>query len=100
MAESRPASDGDLVATIAAQIDDASAEEAAAIAGAISAHLLDRERAAMAAAAAANQDDGEAWAGKRWSIAGRLARNRRPADRIPRDAPGNAWALADRRDRY
>ncbi|MUV51220.1 acc operon protein, partial [Haloarcula sp. CBA1122] len=57
-ADTDSAVDAELVAEIAAQLDDASTDEAAAIAVAIGAHLTDRQRAAAAAAAAAAADDG------------------------------------------
>ncbi|MFC7046450.1 acc operon protein [Halobacteriaceae archaeon GCM10025711] len=72
--------------------DDASDEEAAAIAAAISAHL-----SALAAAA-----DGEAaatWDGERWSFTGRIDTLQRRSVRVTRDAPTNAWAAAGRTDR-
>ena len=52
---------------------DATAEEAAAIAAAVGTHLRDR-KVATATAAAASDDGGEreSWTGRRWQFAGRL----------------------------
>jgi hypothetical protein len=76
--------------------DDATDEEAAAIAAAIGAHLRDRE----AAAAAAADDDEETWDGERWSFAGRLRGLQGRAGRVPNGAPTDAWAASGRTDRF
>ncbi|USZ69682.1 acc operon protein [Halorussus salilacus] len=76
--------------------DDATDEEAAAIAAAIGAHL----RAQEAAAAAAESDDEETWDGERWSFAGRLRGLSGRAGRVPTGAPTDAWAAAGRADRF
>jgi hypothetical protein len=76
--------------------DDATDEEAAAIAAAIGAHL----RAQEAAAAAAAADDEETWQGKRWSFAGRLRGLQGRAGRVPKSAPTDAWAASGRTDRF
>ncbi len=77
--------------------DDASDDEAAAIAVAVAAHLRDRE-AAAAATAAANADDG--WDGKRWAFAGRLESVYGRSGRVPERTPTNPWAAAGRSDRF
>ncbi len=76
--------------------DDATDEEAAAIAAAIGAHL----RAQEAAAAAAESDREESWGGKRWSFAGRLRGLQGRAGRVPADAPTDAWTASGRTDRF
>jgi len=76
--------------------DDATDEEAAAIAAAIGAHL----RAQEAAAAAAESDDEESWDGKRWSFAGRLRGLGGRAGCVPASAPTDAWTSSGRSDRF
>ncbi|MFC4448183.1 acc operon protein [Halorussus aquaticus] len=76
--------------------DDATDEEAAAIAAAIGAHL----RAQAAAAAAAESDDGETWRDRRWSFAGRLRGLQGRAGRVPESAPTDAWTASGRTDRF
>ena len=100
MADATSRTDGSLVAAIVEEVDDASTDEAAAIASAITTHLSDRERAAAAAAAAAARDSGPNWTGRKWAFAGRLSRNGRSARRIPEDAPASEWAAAGRSDRF
>jgi len=92
-----PAVDGDLLAAIAAEVEDADEAEAAAIAVAIGAHVRDRELAA--AAAASEDDEGEDWDGRRWAFSGRVARSQNRHVRIPHGAPGDAWRVAGRADR-
>jgi hypothetical protein len=84
--------DGDVDLDVPA---DASPEEAAAIAAAIGAYLRDREVAAAAAAA----DAEESWAGRRWAFAGRLSGVGLPARRVTDGTPTDAWAAAGRADR-
>jgi len=91
-----PASDGPLAGVDVTIPDDATDEEAAAIAAAIGAHL----RAQEAAAAAAAADDEETWQGKRWSFAGRLRGLQGRAGRVPKGAPTDAWASSGRTDRF
>ncbi|USZ77676.1 acc operon protein [Halorussus vallis] len=76
--------------------EDATDEEAAAIAAAIGAHL----RAQEAAAAAAAEAEAETWDDKRWGFAGRLRGLQGRAARVPRGAPTDAWAASGRTDRY
>nr|WP_137287409.1 acc operon protein [Halorussus salinisoli] len=76
--------------------DDATDEEAAAIAAAVGAHLRSQE----AAAAAAERDAEESWQGKRWSFAGRLRGLQGRAGRVPTSAPTDAWAASGRTDRF
>jgi hypothetical protein len=87
-----PEFDGDLTIP-----DDATDEEAAAIAAAIGSHL--RAQAA-AAAAAAEDDEAESWQGKRWAFAGRLRGLQSRAGRVPKSAPTDAWAASGRTDRF
>jgi len=75
--------------------DDATDEEAAAIAAAIGAHL----RAQEAAAAAADEAE-PSWDGDRWSFAGRLRGLQGRAGRVPRSAPTDAWTASGRSDRF
>lgn len=77
--------------------DDASPEEAAAIAVAVGAHLRDLE---IAAAASAADEDEETWEGKRWSFAGRMRAQQRRHARVPTSAPTNPWSAAGRTDRF
>ena len=79
--------------------DDATADEAAAIVAAITAHLNDRERAAVIALATAAEksEDDETRDGDRWAFAGRIdslsgRRLQRVSDRLPRDD----WSAAGR----
>jgi uncharacterized RmlC-like cupin family protein len=77
--------------------DDASEEEAAAIAAAIGAHLHDRHRAAAAAA----ESTAETWAGKRWAFAGRIqALQEGRTVTVPDGAPTDDWTVAGRTDRF
>ena len=76
--------------------DDATDEEAAAIAAAIGAHI----RAQEIAATAAESEDEETWDGKRWSFAGRLRGLQGRAARVPKSAPPDAWAASGRTDRF
>lgn len=76
--------------------ENATDEEAAAIAAAIGAHL----RAQEAAAAAAAEDEEATWDGERWSFAGRLRGLQGRAGRVPKSAPRDAWAASGRTDRF
>ena len=74
--------------------DHAAADEAAAIAAAISAHLERLER------------DGESggfeeagWRGRRWGFAGRMAAVFDCPARVPEGAPEDPWTASGRRDR-
>jgi len=78
--------------------DDADDAEAAAIAAAVAAHLRDGELAAAAAAADGDADDG--WAGERWAFAGRVDRLTGRSVRVPESAPTDPWAAAGRADRF
>lgn len=75
--------------------EDATDEEAAAIAAAIGAHLRDRE-----AAAATKQDDTPGWDDDRWTFAGRIEALQGRSVRVPESAPRDAWTAAGRVDRY
>ncbi|AHG04344.1 acc operon protein [Halobacterium sp. DL1] len=74
--------------------DDASDEEAAAIAAAVSAHLAALE------AAAAEGEEGPTWTGRKWSFAGRIEALDGGPVRVPDGAPTDAWSAAGRRDRF
>ncbi|WP_435174841.1 hypothetical protein [Halorussus sp. AFM4] len=76
--------------------DDATAEEAAAIAAAIGAHLRARE----AAAAAAEDGEEESWRDRRWAFAGRLRGLQGRAGRVPTAAPTDPWTASGRTDRF
>jgi hypothetical protein len=76
--------------------EDASDEEAAAIAAAVSAHLARLE----AEAAAAAEDAEETWDGDKWAFAGRIASLDGHGCRVPDSAPRDAWTAAGRRDRF
>ena len=86
----------DLEAAIAASLEAADADEAAAVAAAIGAHLRDRER--LAAAAAADDED-PGWTGRKWQFADRLARGDGSTVRVPDGTPTDPWAAAGRVDR-
>jgi hypothetical protein len=76
--------------------DDASDEEAAAIAAAVSTHL----RAQAAARAAAEEGEDEGWTGRRWAFAGRVdGLQGRRSVRVLERAPTDAWAAAGRVER-
>jgi hypothetical protein len=96
MTEDRTGTDAALLAAIAAELENADADEAAAIAVALGAHLSDRERAA---AAAATDDATPDWEGRRWAYAGRLGRKHGRHVRVPESAPADPWAAASRADR-
>ena len=76
--------------------DDATDEEAAAIAAAIGAHLHDHALAVAAAAAASE----ETWDGKRWAFGGRIRTQQQRRVRTPRNAPSDPWTAAGRTDRF
>ena len=76
---------------------DATAEEAAAIAAAVGANLRDRDVAAAAAqAAAAEESERDSWAGRRWQFAGRLAGLGKRGGRVLRGAPTDEWTAVGR----
>ncbi|MBV0901042.1 acc operon protein [Halomicroarcula salina] len=89
-----------MAAAVVEQLPDASADEAAAIAVAVGAHLTDRQRAAAAAAAAAAASDGESWTGREWAFSGRVEGTQKRSVRIRSDAPTNPWSAAGRTDRF
>ena len=100
MSRDRSVTDGGVDDSTAGAFDltipeDATDEEAAAIAAAIGAHVRDLELAAALAAAGE-----ETWDGKRWSYAGRIQSQQRRTIRVPRDAPTNPWTAAGRTDRF
>jgi len=89
--------DADRREAVAASLETADAEEAAAVAVAIGAHLRDQE---LAAAAIAAEDDGDAgWTGRKWQFAERLGRAAGRSVRVADDAPGDPWTAAGRVDR-
>ena len=81
---------------VAALPSSATADEAAAVAAAIGAHLRDRE----AAAAAAAGEDEATWSDRRWSFAGRTRSLQGRAARVPENAPTDAWTASGRTDRF
>ena len=79
--------------------EGATAEEAAAIAAAVGAHLRD-QRAVAAAAGAAAAGEEETWDGRRWAFAGRLEGIGDDPARVPRGTPTDAWTAAGRAERF
>jgi len=82
---------------IAASLPAAEADEAAAVAVAIGAHLRDQEVTAAALAAETGAEDG--WTGRKWQYADRLGRAAGRSVRVATDAPTDPWTAADRVDR-
>jgi hypothetical protein len=76
--------------------DDASDDEAAAIAAVLSAHLRDQEVAAAAAAS----DTEETWQDRKWAFAGRVDALQSRTTRVPDGTPTNAWVAASRTERF
>ncbi|WP_254425886.1 hypothetical protein [Haloprofundus sp. MHR1] len=76
---------------------DADADEAAAIAAVVGAHLRDQQAAAAAAAASESE---ETWDGSRWRFAGRVDALQGRTVRVPDGAPTDAWTAAGRTDRF
>lgn len=74
------------------RVEEASNEEAAAIATAIDAHLRTE--------AYTTEEPGDFWAGKRWGFRGRVSQLQDRTIRVPMHAPPNAWTAAGRTDRY
>ena len=93
-----PPVEAELVDVIAEQLDDATTDEAAAVAVAIGAHLTDRQRAAAAAAAAAAGEEA-GWDGKQWSFSARVDETQKRHVRVRSDAPTDPWSAAGRTDR-
>jgi acetyl-CoA/propionyl-CoA carboxylase, PccX subunit len=71
---------------------DATDEEAAAIAAAISAHLRTQEAAA--------EDEEPDWEGDRWQFAGKISQLQNRDVRVPHDAPTDPWTAAGRTTRF
>jgi hypothetical protein len=78
--------------------DDATDDEAAAIAAAVGAHL--RDRAVAAAENEGGDEDGREWTDRRWAFAGRLDALAGRAARVPEGAPADDWTAAGRSGRY
>jgi hypothetical protein len=74
--------------------DDASEDEAVAIAAVVNAHL-----AALEAAADTEESAEEPWNPRRWSFAGRVSVLQRRETRVPMSAPEDAWTAAGRTTR-
>ena len=74
--------------------DDATTEEAAAIAAVIGAHLHDLARLAAA------QSEETSWDGSRWQFAGRIHAQQQRTVRVPMDAPTDPWTAAGRTNRF
>ena len=73
--------------------DDADADEAAAIAAAVGAHLTDLELAARSS-------EGEpTWRGHKWAFAGRTESVTGRSVKVPDSTPTDAWTAAGRADR-
>ena len=75
--------------------DGATADETAAIAAAIGAHVRDRRVATLAASERATEGD-EGWDGDRWQFAGRVEGLTGHIRRAPRGAPTDGWTAAGR----
>ncbi|SEW28980.1 hypothetical protein SAMN04487945_2788 [Halobacterium jilantaiense] len=75
--------------------EDATDEEAAAIAAAVQSHV-----SALAAAAEAAEDDEETWTDRKWAFAGRVEGLGGRSVRVPDGAPTDAWSAAGRRERF
>jgi hypothetical protein len=73
--------------------DDATSDEAAAIAAALGGYLTDREQASAA-------DETETWDGKRWAFAGKIEAIQGKRVRVPNDVPTDEWTAAGRMDRF
>jgi hypothetical protein len=78
--------------------EDATDEEAAAIAAAVQSHLS--ALAAAAEAAADGDEDDATWDGKKWTFAGRVEALGGRSVRVPDGAPTDAWTAAGRRERF
>ena len=78
----------------AASPESVTADEAAAVAAAIGAHLRDRK-----AAAAADEEEAT-WENRRWAFAGRTRSLQGRAERVPDGAPTDAWTASGRTDRF
>jgi hypothetical protein len=74
--------------------DHADADEAAAIAVAIEAHL-----SALRADADGDGADEPAWDGRKWAFAGRMDRLTQRAVRVRDTTPADPWTAAGRLDR-
>jgi hypothetical protein len=85
-----------LLEAITAAVPNADADEAAAIAAAIGAHVADRRRAAAAEGSA----PAETWQGAKWGFAGRVDRLTNREIRVADGAPRDPWAAAGRTDRF
>jgi hypothetical protein len=79
--------------------DDASDEEAAAIAAALSAHIAHLE-AETAAAESYSEAAEEAWDGDKWAYAGRIESLGGRSVRVPDGAPADSWSAVGRRTRF
>ena len=73
--------------------DDASEDEAVAIAAVLNAHLAARGEGDE------ESDDSGAWNPRRWSFAGRVSALQRREARVPESAPEDAWTAAGRTTR-
>ncbi len=87
----------DLEAAIAASLDDADADEAAAVAVAIGAHIRDLEQRAAVVAAESATDAG--WTGRKWAYADRLDRRSGRTVGVTDETPRDPWTAAGRADR-
>jgi hypothetical protein len=74
--------------------DDATEDEAAAIAAVVRAHMRAQEEAAE------EEDVEPEWAGNRWRFTGRVNSLQNRMVRVPTDAPRDAWSAAGRTDRF
>jgi len=71
--------------------EDASEDEAVAIAAVLDAHL--------AALETADGESSPGWNPRRWSFAGRISALQRRETRVPESAPEDAWTAAGRTTR-
>jgi hypothetical protein len=75
--------------------DGATADEAAAVAAAVGAHVRDGRAAALAARKRETGDE-ETWDGSRWQFAGRVEGLTGRACRVPENAPTDGWTATGR----
>lgn len=91
--------DSPVLHQVLAALDDATPDEAAAIAAVVDTYLR-TERTGEHADRDDRAEDEESWAGRRWSFAGRIEHIQRRRVRVPSNAPSDPWTAAGRTDRF